>query len=73
MDKLQEFYVDEAMRDVVNLYLKSKLADMATKRAFAGESTVGIKEAAEAIDQAFGDLDGQFKPQAEKHVINQAR
>ena len=60
MDLLEKFYKDNAMRNAVQAYLKDQLSEIAVARAFAGQGVVGIKEANDAIEYAFSNLESMF-------------
>lgn len=66
MKLIGKFYADFQTRDEVYQYLVSQLEDQAIKKAFAGESTVGIKEAKKCIDAAFKNLDKLYGPKKDR-------
>lgn len=70
---LGEFYREEEKRKAVESFLMNHLADIATKNAFMGESTIGIKDAKKAIENAFAELEKRFSQKKNKKVDNQAR
>lgn len=65
--KLQEFYLDEAMRKEVKTFIETFLAKKAVDAVFANQSVTGIYEAKTLLQGAFTALEIEFKPQKEKN------
>ena len=73
MHILHKFYIEEEMRNAVKEFLIGHLKDLTVKKAFAGESTQGILEAKNAIQNAFKQLDDTYAPKKENKDANQSQ
>lgn len=74
MSTLKDFYLNEAMRDEVYLYLMKQLQDEAIRKVFNREDVSAVAEAKEIIDKAFESLEIMFpKRSNEKPIVNEAR
>lgn len=60
--KLQQFYLDEPMREDVKAFMIALLEEETVRRVFSGKSTVGILEAKELVDKSFSKLEELYKP-----------
>lgn len=65
MDRLQQFYLDEATRDDVKNFMMSVLEEVAVERVFGGKNVVGILEAKELIEKSFSKLEEIYKVKKE--------
>ncbi len=72
MKPLHKFYIDEEMRNTVKDFLINHLKEITIKKAFAGETTEGISEAKNAIQNAFKQLEDTFGAKQETKDINQS-
>jgi len=73
-NSLQDFYLNENMREEVKKYLVSFLVDKAVVKVFAQEDTKAIAEAKDVIDEAFENLSELFTLRSEvKEIKNEAR
>lgn len=71
---LQDFYLNEALRNEVKTYLIDFLKVQAIEKAFAKEDVSGVAEAKECIDKAFENLEVLFASKSEgKEIKNEAR
>jgi hypothetical protein len=70
MKPLHKFYIDQEIRDAVKEYLVNHLKEITIKKAFNGESTEGILEAKNAIQNAFKQLDDTFGTKQETKALN---
>lgn len=68
MSKLGHFYNDEHLREEVKEFLIEHLAEIAVKKAFAGEDVAGIADARKAILSAFSELKALHSPRPEKKI-----
>lgn len=74
LNLLKDFYLNEVMRNDVQIYLLDFLKVQAIEKTFNREPTEHIAEAKEVLDKAFDNLDILFAPQSkEKEVVNEAR
>jgi len=60
MNLLKQFYTNKAEREEVKDFLMNTLAEITVEKAFAGEDVKGVKEAVEAIDEAFNKLEVEY-------------
>lgn len=65
MDRLQQFYLDEATRDDVKNFMMNVLEEVAVERVFGGKNVVGILEAKELIEKSFSKLEEIYKVKKE--------
>lgn len=65
MDRLQQFYLDEATRDDVKNFMMNVLEEVAVERVFGGKDVVGILEAKELIEKSFSKLEEIYKVKKE--------
>lgn len=72
MKVLHKFYIDEEMRNTVKEFLLNHLKDITVKKAFAGESTEGILEAKNTIQNAFKQLEDTYGVKKENKDVNQS-
>lgn len=71
---LQDFYLNESLRNEVKTYLIDFLKIQAIEKTFNREGTEAIAEAKDVIDKAFDNLELLFTSKAEvKEVKNEAR
>ena len=70
MQPLHQFYIQEEMRNAVKEYILNHLKEITIKKAFAGESTEGICEAKNALQNAFKQLDDTYGTKVETKAIN---
>jgi len=71
---MQDFYLNEGMREEVRLYLLKFLTEKAIEKVFAQEDTKAIAEAKDVIDGAFSQLEVLFQKKVEgKEILNGAR
>jgi len=70
MKPLQQFYIQQEMRETVKEYLINHLKEITIKKAFNGEPTDGVCEAKNAIQNAFKQLDDTFGTKIETKAIN---
>ena len=71
---LQDFYLNEVMREDVKTYLIQFLTDKAVTKVFAQEDTKAIAEAKDVIDEAFNHLELLFPTKsAVKDIVNESR
>lgn len=70
MHILHQFYIQEEMRNAVKEYILNHLKEITIKKAFAGESTEGICEAKNALQNAFKQLDDTYGTKVETKAIN---
>jgi len=71
---MQDFYLNEGMREEVRLYLLKFLTDKAVEKVFAQEDTKAIAEARDVIEEAFNNLEIIFQKKVEgKEMLNGAR
>ena len=74
MSSLQDFYLNEGMREEVRTYLQQFLEEKALEKVFAKEDTMAMAEAREVIDGAFSNLEVLFpKKEEPKKQINPSR
>lgn len=74
MSSLQDFYLNEAMRNDVKLYLVDFLKQEALKKVFDREDVSSVAEAKEMIDKAFENMEVLFTPKSQsKEIKNEAR
>lgn len=59
---LQQFTLNEAMREEVHSYILSQLENDALKAIFEGGDTSGYKEAKASLKRAFQKLKTDYKP-----------
>jgi len=69
---LHKFYIDQDMREAVKEFFMAQLKEITVKKAFNGESTEGILEAKNTIQNAFKQLEDSFGPKKESKDINQS-
>jgi len=69
---LHKFYIDQEMREAVKEYILNHLKDITIKKAFAGESTEGILEAKNTLQNAFKQLEDTYGPKKETKDVNQS-
>lgn len=69
---LHKFYIDQEMREAVKEYIINHLKDITIKKAFAGETTEGILEAKNAIQNAFKQLEDTYGPKKVNKDVNQS-
>lgn len=72
MHILHKFYIDQEMREVVKEFFLNQLKEITVKKAFNGESTEGILEAKNTIQNAFKQLEDTYAPKKENKDINQS-
>lgn len=72
MPILHKFYIDQEMREAVKEFIINHLKDITVKKAFAGESTEGILEAKNTIQNAFKQLEDTYGPKKETKDVNQS-
>lgn len=71
---LQDFYLNEVMRNDVKTYLIDFLKVQAIEKTFNKEETQYIAEAKEVLDKAFENLEVLFASKSEsKEIKNEAR
>ncbi len=70
MDPLLTFYRNESERNAVKAFFVDALGAMAINNAFAGESTIGIKEAKECVQNAFDKLEELYTEKQEPIISN---
>lgn len=63
---LNRFYADKEIYNAVRDFLNEHLKDLAVKKTFNGEQVTGIKEAKDAIDNAFRQMEKEFG--TKKHI-----
>jgi hypothetical protein len=72
MQTLHKFYIDQELRETVKEYLINHLKEITIKKAFNGETTEGILEAKNAIQNAFKQLEDTFGTKKETKDVNQS-
>ena len=72
MKPLHKFYIDQELRETVKEYLINHLKEITIKKAFNGETTEGILEAKNAIQNAFKQLEDTFGTKKETKDVNQS-
>lgn len=70
MNQLQQFHFNREMYDAVKVFFFDHLKDITIKKAFAGESTEGISEAKNALQNAFKQLDDTYGVKVETKATN---
>lgn len=60
MKPLHQFYIQQEIREAVKEYFLNHLKEITIKKAFNGETTEGILEAKNALQNAFKQLDDTF-------------
>jgi len=70
MKLLNKFYADFQVKAEVKEYLMEHLRKQAVSKAFAGESTAGIKEAKQCIESAFRELDKTYEEKKARGVTS---
>lgn len=72
MHILHKFYIDQEMRETVKEFFLNQLKEITVKKAFNGESTEGILEAKNALQNAFKQLEDTYGPKKETKDVNQS-
>lgn len=67
-DKLETFYNDKEMRQLVQSNFRNFVRGRAADLAQIGESTAGIKDAVIAVDAFFQALANEYEPKKKKEV-----
>lgn len=70
MPILQQFYIQEEMRNAVKEYILNHLKEITIKKAFNGESTEGICEAKNTLQNAFKQLDDTYGAKTQTNAVN---
>lgn len=70
---LQQFYLDEGVREAVKSFLILCLKDEAVELTFNGQETRHIKQANDIIEKAFNKLEQQYGKKEKKQKENPAR
>jgi proline dehydrogenase len=64
------FYKNSVEREAVQMFFVEQLRKMAANKAIDGESTVGIKEASDLVEEVFNELEALYGEKPEKKVQN---
>lgn len=70
MNILHQFYLQQEMREAVKEFIINHLKELTINKAFAGESTDGISEAKNALQNAFKQLDDTYGVKKETKATN---
>jgi len=73
MDLIEQFYLQNALKDEVQTYIHKHLEKLAIKKVFSKEDTTAIAEAKEIIDSAFDQINEDYKRINLKDTTNAAR
>ena len=68
MNRLQQFYLDEATREEVKEFMISFLEEKTIEKVFGGSSVVGILEAKDMINGSFSRLEELYKIKKDKAI-----
>lgn len=70
MKPLHQFYIQQEIREAVKEYFLNHLKEITIKKAFNGETTEGILEAKNALQNAFKQLDDTFGTSEPTKAVN---
>lgn len=73
MNPLNQFQNDEHIREAVKSFFLEQLDKVALNRVYNKESTEGIADAKEVIENSFVELQELYSPKKNVHVVNRAR
>lgn len=73
IDRLNLFYQDENMRELVKDYLFTQLDKLAIEKVYNREDVKGMADAKEAIEKAFNLLDETYGARKTTNTDNSAR
>ena len=70
MNKLHQFYLQQEVYQEVKNFMMNHLKEITIKKAFAGESTEGILEAKNTLQNAFKQIEDTYGTQEQTKAIN---
>jgi hypothetical protein len=69
-NQLHQFYIQEEMREAVKEFIMNHLKEITIRKAFAGESTEGICEAKNTLQNAFKQLSDTYGTTIQTTAVN---
>lgn len=70
---LNKFHNDEYTREAVKSFLFEQLDKVALERVYNKESTEGIADAKQVIENSFTELKELYSPNKKVEIVNKAR
>lgn len=73
MNPLNKFQNDEFTREAVKTFFLERLDKLALERVYNKESTEGVADAKEVIENSFIELKELYSPNKKVEIVNRAR